>query len=130
MSLRSIAGTFGAALLVVACSSAAASPPGATSEAFLIRRANAPAQACMDALLSGTLVRHPASGLGVDGGGQRYAVEWPFGWSARIETGRVVLVDDKGALIAREGDKVEMGGGLGNAIWYTCGDVQVTEAAG
>jgi hypothetical protein len=88
----------------------------------------------MDALISGRHVQHPASGLGVGiAGSPALPVEWPFNWSARVEAGRVVLLDDTGKIAAREGDEVQMGGGQGalpglNAIWFTCGPVTVTKA--
>jgi len=88
----------------------------------------------MEALLTGKLIQLGASGLGIGlVGSPALPVEWPFGWSARIEAGRVALVDDKGQVVAREGDTVELGGGQGalpglSAIWFTCGPVTVTKA--
>jgi hypothetical protein len=134
------------ALLLVAISLAACSSGGASRSAtaaptetpdpaaFAIRTASAPPQACMEALVAGRLVQHPASGLGIGlVGSPALPVEWPFGWSARVEAGRVVLLDDTGSIAAREGDQIEMGGGQGslpglNAIWFTCGPVTVTKA--
>jgi hypothetical protein len=80
----------------------------------------------MDALLSGKLTRHAQTGLGVTAGdGTQVAVEWPFGYSAHIDGGIAVLLDDKGNEVAKEGDQIQMGGGLGNAIWHACGPVSV-----
>jgi hypothetical protein len=134
-----------AATIFVACSGDAGpsptpqapepSPSAAAGEPFAIRTAAAPPQACMDALISGKLVQHPASGLGIGiAGSPALPVEWPFHWTARVEAGRVVLVDETGMTVAREGDDVQMGGGQGalpglNAIWFTCGGLTVTRAA-
>jgi len=130
------------AAVAAGCSGAAGPSPSPTvapsptpnAAAFAIRTAAAPPQACMDALISGRLVQHPASGLGIGiAGSPALPVEWPFNWSARVEAGRVVLLDDTGKIAAREGDEVQMGGGQGalpglNAIWFTCGPVTVTKA--
>ena len=131
-----------AATIFAACSGAASpsptpepTPSAAIGEAFAIRTAAAPPQACMDALVSGKLVQHPASGLGIGiVGSPALAVEWPFGWTARVQVGRVVLLDETGKVVAREGDDVQMGGGQGalpglNAIWFTCGGLEVTRPA-
>ena len=131
-----------AAIALSACSGGAApSPtpsaaPSATPDgaAFAIRTAAAPPQACMEALVTGRLIQVAASGLGLGlVGSPALPVEWPFGWSARVESGRIALLDEKGRVVAREGDQVEMGGGQGalpglNAIWFTCGPVTVTKA--
>ena len=87
-----------------------------------IRTASQPSEACMMALLSGTLVEDPRSGLAVsDGQGNVTPVEWPYGYSARNELSTIVLVDDRGQVVGREGDQVQLGGGLGDEVWYACG---------
>lgn len=92
-----------------------------------IRTARAPSQACDDALLSGTLATHPGTGLGIAAAdGATTPVEWPFGWSARSEAGRVVLLDATGKVVAHEGDRVAVGGGLGvEDVWYACGPLEI-----
>jgi hypothetical protein len=88
----------------------------------------------MEALITGKLIQHAASGLGIGLiGNPALPVEWPFRWSARVEGGRVALLDEMGKVVAREGDEVQMGGGQGalpglSAIWFTCGPVAVTKA--
>ncbi len=127
------------AVLVVAlagCGGAtAASPtPSATSaastaaEAFLIRTAAEVPQACMDALMGGTLARHPQSGLGIANEGEQTPVEWPFGYTARLVSGGVILFDETGKAVAREGDAITVGGGFGNLFWHAC--APVTRVAG
>jgi hypothetical protein len=97
------------------------------SPATGIRTAPAPAQACLAALLGGTLAEHPQSGLGVTSAdGQATAVEWPFGYTARNDMGSLLLVDERGRVVAREGDEVSVGGGFGNQFWHACGPVTVS----
>lgn len=68
-----------------------------------------------EALLEGTLRGDP----GLDGGcvwiefgdGVRSTVAWPPAWGARFTPDGVELLDDTGAVVAREGDRLAMGGG-------------------
>lgn len=103
------------AMSVAACSLA---------PAVALRTAPAPAQACMDALIGGTLARHPQSGLGITSAdGQSTPVEWPFGYTARAEGDRIALLDAEGRVVAREGDQIQVGGGFGTNLWHACGPV-------
>ena len=119
----------GASLLVAIAIAACSGAPAATvvptdPPTVAIRTAQAGNLACMDALMSGTLARHAGTGLGITAAdGQQMAVEWPFRYSARVEGGRIVLLDETGKAVAREGDKVQAGGGFGNAVWHACGPV-------
>ena len=140
---RLLAGT-ALTLAVAACSTggpaATASPspiatPAASAtaaaQAFSIRTPAIPPQACMDALMGGKLSRVAATGLGITTtDGQQIAVEWPFRYSAFDVDGRIVLRDETGTVVAREGDEITVGGGLGNDLWYARGPVSVTKAAG
>jgi hypothetical protein len=113
-------------LSLAACGSGAQAASVPPAEPFAIRTAADSTLMCMDALLAGTLTRSAASGLGVAAeNGQSTAIEWPFGYSARVEADRVVLVDETGKVVAREGEAISLGGGLGNALWYACGPVTV-----
>jgi hypothetical protein len=116
---------------VAACSAAgSATPVAPTAQAFELRTAAVKPQACMDALISGKLARHALSGLGVTSAdGQQTPVEWPFRYSAWLVDGRVVLHDETGKLVAREGDEITVGGGFGNQLWHACAPVTVTHAA-
>ena len=124
-------------LALMACSggatptpSPAASSPAATASVFLIRTALQPAQACMDALLSGKLTKSVASGLSVTSAdGQSTPVEWPFRYSAVEVDGRVLLRDETGKVVAREGDEINVGGGFGNNVWHACAPVTVMKPA-
>jgi len=83
----------------------------------------------MDALIGGTIVRAAATGLGLrSSDGTLTAVEWPFGSTARIVDGKVELLDETGAVVAREGDEITVGGGFGNALWHACGPVTLVVA--
>ena len=122
------------ALIVVAiaaCGSPAATSPtpspasAATSSAieFGILTAAREPDACMDALMSGTLARHAQSGLGIANEGEQTPVEWPFQYSARVVEGRVILFDETGKPVAAEGDSITVGGGFGNQFWHACAPV-------
>jgi len=72
-----------------------------------------PDDACLQANVGGVLVADPDSGLafkGVDGGAN-LRIRWPFGWTARRENGVVLLISPKGKVTAREGDRIDGGGG-------------------
>jgi hypothetical protein len=90
----------------------------------------------MLALTSGSLERHPLTGLGIATSDVEItAVEWPFGYSARMDLQTVVLVDERGVDVAREHDRVNVGGGFGaeaapNPVWHACGSVTVESNVG
>ena len=138
--LRRLAAGVVLTVAVAACAGTASraptpapTPPLATpvGERFAIRTPVVEPQACMEALMSGTLTRNPQSGRGIMSADRRpTAVEWPFGYSATIASNRVSLFDKAGKLVAREGDEITIGGGFGNLLWYACGPLTVTKAAG
>ncbi len=98
----------------------------AATPAIVITTARVANAICMDALMTGRLARDARTGLGVTAGdGQQTAVEWPFGYSARNEGGRLALVDETGKVVAREGDQIQVGGGFGNVMWHACGPVSL-----
>jgi hypothetical protein len=98
--------------------------------AVAIRTAPEVAQACMDALAGGTLAANNASGLGITSAeGEQMAVEWPFGYTARNNLGRIELLDETGKVVAKVGDEITVGGGFGNQFWHACGPVSVTKPA-
>ncbi|CAN5631786.1 hypothetical protein BH23CHL7_BH23CHL7_15090 [soil metagenome] len=96
----------------------APSVPG--SQSIELLTADRPAgDVCRLAGMSGPLTRHAVTGLGVGPS----AVRWPFGYSARVdEHGLAVLISPDGRVVAREGDQVSFGGGVGNdGIFTACG---------
>ena len=124
-TIRRLGATLLVALAITACSGTPAATVAPTDPPTVaIRTAPAGNLACMDALMSGTLARHAGTGLGVTAAdGQQMAVEWPFRYSAWVVDGRIVLLDETGKAVAREGDKIQAGGGFGNAMWHACGSV-------
>lgn len=127
---RLIAGTL-LVMAVAACASAAPAPTSAPALAFAIRTPVVEPQACMDALMVGSLERNPLSGLGISTAEAATPVEWPFGYSARVVGSSIVLVDPSGKVVAREHDRVHVGGGLGaGPVWFACGDVTVESSLG
>jgi hypothetical protein len=98
-----------------------------------LRTAPARVDVCDLALISGRLVTSVQSGLAVvDSTGHVTEVLWPFRYTARRGAAGVELVDDRGAAVAKEGDLVEMAGGLGaNDVWGACpGSITVVPAQG
>jgi hypothetical protein len=109
----------------IAVPTATPAVPNATP-AIAITTAKVANAICMEALMTGKLARDARTGLGVTAAnGQQMPVEWPFGYSARNDGGRLALVDETGVIVAREGDTVEVGGGFGNVMWHACGPVTV-----
>jgi hypothetical protein len=77
--------------------------------------------ACMAALLQGTLVLDPRTGLGIAlDDGPVVPVRWPNGWTA-LDTVPVALANEDRAVIAHLGDRLAVGGGFGpGEIWEAC----------
>ena len=85
-------------------------------------------QACMAALTSGTLVRDATSGVALrDPDGSVRQVVWPYGYTARDDGGRLVVLDASGAVVAHEGDRVSIGGGEidSRGTWLGCGGTTI-----
>jgi hypothetical protein len=58
--------------------------------------------------------------------GDTVVVDWPSGYGVRNDGGALVLVERLGGVKAREGDKVQFGGGTrDDGSVYGCGDVVV-----
>jgi len=86
-----------------------------------LRTAPAAVDACDQALLAGQLVASNLSGLAVRNGDQTTEVLWPFGYAATREAAGLALHDGSGKVVAHEGQRVEMSGGLGaNNTWTAC----------
>jgi hypothetical protein len=79
---------------------------------------------CQTGSLDGVLVAD-GSGLSVStANGASTPVAWPPGYGFREESGRRLLVDAAGSVIGREGDTIEVVGGLGtDDIWHACSDL-------
>lgn len=81
--------------------------------------------ACMAALLTGTLVIDSRWGLVVaPADAPIVKVVWPNGYVGRFLDGVTELLDGHGQVVARAGDHIELGGGIGAAddpTWFACG---------
>ena len=110
-------------LAVVACAANPTLPPGAI--ALRTQPVETP-DACPAALISGTLVRHAQSGMGIrDPAGQVRQVIWPRGYFARDDGGSLAVIDQSGNVVAHEGDLVGIGGGEQlDGTWLGCGGIQ------
>lgn len=123
------------AALMGACAGPSPSPTstGAMPAGFVALRTqeSPPAgtpEACMAALIEGTLARQAQSGVGLrDPRGFLIQVIWPNGYAARDDAGRLVVLDASGSVVAREGDRVSIGGGYveSEATWLACGGTKV-----
>jgi hypothetical protein len=81
-------------------------------------------QECAAALLTGTLSEQAGELVVIpDGGGPPERVNWPPGHSVRREGDRLVVVNLFGWVVAREGDRVRLGGGetTQTGTWDVCG---------
>ena len=85
---------------------------------------------CQTGLLDGVLVAN-GSGLSIrSANGATTAVAWPPGYGSRDESGTRLLVDATGRVSAREGDSIEVVGGLGtDGVWHVCSDVSPKSTA-
>jgi hypothetical protein len=85
-------------------------------------------QACMASLIEGILVRDAPSGVAIrDPQGLVHQVVWPFGYAARDDGGRLVVLAASGSVVAHEGDRVSIGGGeIGtDGTWLGCGGTTI-----
>jgi hypothetical protein len=82
--------------------------------------------ACPVGLAEGVLIRE-GDALVLQGmNGDTVVVDWPSGYRVQDDGGTLVLVDWLGGVKAREGDKIQVGGGTGNdGVVPACGNVVV-----
>ena len=66
---------------------------------------------CPTALLTGVLAEQADKLVVLDGRGGPHPVTWTDGHSVRAEGDTLVLTNVMGAVVAREGDTVRLGGG-------------------
>jgi hypothetical protein len=76
-----------------------------------IRTRTRPDEVCNQARVGGVLVADPTYGLAFKNPGYVQGAVWPFGYSARRESGVIVLLGPSGQVVAREGDRVLAAGG-------------------
>jgi hypothetical protein len=85
---------------------------------------------CPTALLVGELTEEAGTLVvaGADGGPSERII-WPFGYGVRDDGGQLVLTDPFGAVKAREGDTVRLGGGeTESGTFKVCGQLDVDPA--
>ena len=95
-----------------------------------IRTVPAGTTACDLAGISGTLVADSTYGLALETSGQRLGAVWPSGYTARRESGAVLLVGPEGAVVAREGDHIRAAGGYAEGEVIVECDVHVAPSPG
>ena len=81
-------------------------------------------QVCPAALLTGTLSEQADELVVIrDGGGAPERVNWPAGYAVRRQGDNLVVVNLFGWVVAREGDRVRLGGGETSqtGTWDVCG---------
>lgn len=78
-------------------------------------------------MIEGELVKDAQFGLGLrEADGTTRMVIWPYGYAARSVGIAVELVDDGGSYVARDGDRVRIGGGeIEGGSWLGCGGTTV-----
>ena len=108
-TLRAAVATIALGLAISACSPATS----IESQRVVIRTEPAPAQFCMEALITGVLVPHAQWGLAlqVPGTGEFMQPIFPFRYSAVVDRGRIALLDENGLLVAHTGDLIRSSGG-------------------
>ena len=83
---------------------------------------------CPAALLEGDLVPEGSTLVVRTASGDTTAVRWPFGHGVKASGGQLVVTDLFGAVKAREGDHVRLGGGMvgeDEEAFGVCGDFEV-----
>jgi hypothetical protein len=87
---------------------------------------------CPDALIEGALVADARWGLALDDGQSGFVRKllWPYGYTARRDE-RVVVLDERGRIVAAEGDEVRLGGGevSPDDAWLICDGIHVVVPA-
>lgn len=95
-----------------------------------IRTLAQPTTACNMARIGGTLVADSTYGLALENPGYRNGVIWPYGFTARRESGVILLIGTGGGVVAREGDRILAAGGSGDdAVIVQC-NIQVNPSPG
>jgi hypothetical protein len=85
---------------------------------------------CPTALASGVLTASGTDLLLTDDTGAPMDVVWPDGYSVRRDGDALALVNRFGFVMAREGDRIDMGGGVGtDDRFHGCNDIVVRAPA-
>jgi hypothetical protein len=115
-------------VLTIVMGACALSPPTIAVPTQQPVPANGTPPPCAAAITEGDLVAHEEWGIALndhDTGGIRRVI-WPHGFSARQDGDGLALLDASGAVVARVGDHVRIGGGESGAeSWIACGNITV-----
>lgn len=115
-------------LLLAACEAGSSETPDPSASVA----ADATPAACPAALIEGDLVSNEAWGLALrDTAGMLRQVLLPDGFSVRGDPPPAVLLDEVGAVVATDGDHVEIEGGEtgSDGAWNACGGITVVPAS-
>jgi hypothetical protein len=86
---------------------------------------------CPTALLTGVLAEEAGELVVLDGDAGVHPVTWPDFHSVRAEGDTLVLTNLIGAVVAREGDTIRLGGGETDperpGVFEVCGQLEVIE---
>jgi hypothetical protein len=94
---------------------------GSTSNTVPLLTVSGPQHVCPLAAMFGYLAPNAQSGIGLSGNGANEPIRWPPGFTARLVGPTLTLVDAAGSQVAKVGDKVQVGGGLGaDGIFAVC----------
>jgi hypothetical protein len=84
------------------------------------------AVSCPTALAEGVLVAEGTSLVLRATTGETNPIAWDSGTSVRVDNGKLTLVDWLGGIKARDGDHIQVAGGVGtDDIFHACGPIAV-----
>ena len=117
-----LAGAMLAGATLAACL-ASPTPSQSGSVALATSSADAFAVGCPAGRIDGVLVTDDGSGTAVVAQGERHAVIWPYGYTARSTAGAVEVIGPDGDVVAHTGEPVGLAGGMitGDGRWSACG---------
>ena len=87
---------------------------------------------CLMARVGGVVAVDPEVGVGLrDSRGVIHRTVWPLGFTAYRALGGVTIVDDKGRVVAGEGDEIATAGFTGDdGVEHPCGPIEIVHRAG
>jgi hypothetical protein len=88
----------------------------------LLTAARPGAVGCPANFVDGELVFDAAAGSAIiDAAGVRTPIRWPYGYTGRRRDAEVEILDESGAVVARSGTRIRLGGGEPvPGTWFAC----------